>query len=197
MLFFVVLSFSKVILEPDDEVTVRAISVAPPPPPPPREIIEQIDESVAEDNSINISVSGQTSELTFSTKPKLKNIKVNEIERPNFDFNSIDLKKTLAIDFPQYEIKDLDEMPRIVSSTNLRIPRSLRDRGIKRVDTIVDILIDEVGRPYIKEIIEHGYIEMDPVIRKYLKGVRFSPPKKDGRPVQAVYTWTLRFIESF
>ncbi|PCK07672.1 MAG: hypothetical protein COA42_13100 [Alteromonadaceae bacterium] len=178
-----------------DTTTVRAISIAqapPPPPPPPKE--EAIEQETMI-SSVDIVLNTQGAALEFSATPVLKNISKKKVQSPEFDLGSIEWNKTLAVDFPEVDMDNLDNKPRLIASKKLRIARALRIQGINRVLVKVRILIDEGGRVYIKKIIDLVYPEMEPVVRKYIKHALFSRPTKNGQPVHADYIWKITFIE--
>lgn len=178
----------------EETVTVRKIDVAlplPPPPPPPVEM-EQI-ESESNAPSIDLIGMGAGPKMDYSKKPEVAKLKVAKVELPKFDINSIDLSKTIAVDFTLIEVKRLDQVPKIISSRYVQPPWSIIKRGITRIPTTVELIIDEKGRAHIKKIVDPVYPEMVETIRTWVKNVRFSIPKKNGKPVQALYLYGLNF----
>lgn len=179
--------------EQEETVTVRKIDIALPlPPPPPPVEMEQI-ESESNAASIDLMGMGAGPVLDYSKKPKIAKLKLSKIKLPKFDIQSIDLAKTIDVDFALIEVKSLDQLPKIISSRYVQIPWSIIKRGIERVSTNVEIIIDQKGRAHIKKIVDAVYPEMVPVIRKWVENVRFSIPKKNGKPVQALYFYTIHF----
>ncbi|MBK8188289.1 MAG: hypothetical protein IPK77_14110 [Cellvibrio sp.] len=83
--------------------------------------------------------------------------------------------------------------PKLVSSNHISFPPELSRRGINRVETKVEIIIDQTGRAYVKKIIDPVYPEMIAVIRKSINNSQFTVPRKNGQPVQAVYLYALNF----
>jgi|GEM_PF-1659292 len=199
VLLVLALVMAMVYLQKDDfaqeeTVTVRKIDVAlplPPPPPPPVEM-EQI-ESESNAASIDLMGLGAGPTLDYSKKPKMAKLKLAKVKLPKFDLKSMDLAKTISVDFALIEVKSLDQLPKIISSRYVQIPWSIIKRGIERVSTNVEIIIDQKGKAHIKKIVDAVYPEMVPVIRKWIANVRFSIPKKNGKPVQALYLYTIHF----
>jgi protein TonB len=194
MSLWVMDKFQQVQSPEEQEVLVRKVDIAlPPPPPPPPPVRMETPELSNDAPSINLSGAGAGPPMQFSEKPTLSHIQIDHVEQPKFDMHSMDLSRTLAVDFPVIEVKQLDEIPRVISYKFIRFPSNLRRQGVTRVSTKVELIIDQKGRPYIKKIVDPVYPEMDPVIRNWVKGARFSVPLKNGLPVQALYFYTLHF----
>ncbi|MFT7560829.1 MAG: protein TonB [Flavobacteriales bacterium] len=179
--------------EPDD-LTVRRveISLAPPPPPPPLEM-ERPTEDVPTP-SIDFGFSSDGVAMQYSEKPTLGTINIRKAKKPVFDIKSFDLQSTLQLSFPTEDVENLDEVPRIVSNGPIKFPRTLVKRGIRRIPTTVEIIIDTRGKAYIKNIIDPVYPEMIESIRHWAKKVKFTIPVKNGKAVQANYVYKLVFI---
>lgn len=178
-----------------DELTVRKMDVAlpsPPPPPPPVELKRAQADSPAP--TINLVSAGGGADMRYSDKPELSTLKLETVVQPEFDVNSLDLQGTLSLDFPVVEVKELDAVPRAVSSGSIKYPSALVKRNIKRVSTQVELIIDQRGKAYIKKIVDPVYPEMIDPIREWVAKVQFSIPTKDGRPIQAIYLYTLNFV---
>ncbi len=189
-----VLLFPERMAPRDDEVVVRKVDLhLPPPPEPPPPVQQTPDASQPEAASINLAGLGSAVELQYSDKPKINTVPVDKVEQPEFDMNAMEMRKTLSVQFPVVGVKSLDNMPQIVSSKQVSIPRELRQRGINRVETKVQIIIVETGRAYIKKIIDPVYPEMVAVIREYIENVKFTAPTQNGHPVQAEYLFELNF----
>ncbi len=179
--------------EQEETVTVRKVDVALPlPPPPPPVEMEQI-ESESNAASIDLMGLGGGPTLDYSKKPKVAKLNLAKVKLPKYDINSIDLGKTIAVDFALIEVKSLDQVPKIISSRYVQPPWSIIKRGINRISTDVEIIIDQKGRAHIKKIVDAVYPEMIPTIRTWIENVRFSIPKKNGKPVQALYLYTIHF----
>jgi periplasmic protein TonB len=185
--------FQKNDYQEEETVTVRQVDIALPlPPPPPPIEIEQV-ESKSNSLSIDLLGMGTGPTIDYAQKPKLAKLKLTEVKLPKFDINSIDLSKTIAVDFTLIEVKRLDQVPKIISSRFVQPPWSIMKKGIKRIPTTVELIIDEKGRAHIKKIIDPVYPEMVETIRIWVKNVRFSIPKKNGQPVRALYLYGLNF----
>ncbi len=180
--------------EPKDTLEVRSIDIAVPPPPEPPPPIRTQTHQQAPTPGINLLGQGSGPQLSYTDNPKLVLDNLQKIERPTFDSQNMDMTSTLSVDFPLLEVKELDSVPRLVSTNRVSFPRLLRDKGVDRVATKVEIIIDQTGKAFVKKIVDPVYPEMADIIRKAINDSRFTIPTKDGRPVQAVYLYTLVFI---
>lgn len=187
--------FSKVDPEEPERVIVRDVEVGLPPPPPPPPEPKQRTETTA--SRLSISQIGNQSgpKVQFSERPTLANVNVKQIQQPKMDRDIMDLDTEMSGDNRSFRVEKLDEVPQIVSSRDSRIPRELIQQGIRMVEAKVDIIIDTRGEAYIKRIVDAGYPQMVPVIRKHIDAVKFTIPKKDGKPVNGEYYFTIRFRE--
>lgn len=196
LLIFAMLALQGVEPQPEDQVTVRRVDVAlppPPPPPPPPPIQVPKTDAFESTPSINVAGLGSGPGLRYSDMPELVMDNLNRVDMPKFDVNSLNMAQTLSVDFPVLEVKNLDSIPRAVSSGSVRYPRSLSKRGIVNVETTVELIIDTRGKAYIKKIVDPVYPEMIEPIRQWVAGVQFTKPTKNGQAVQAVYLYSLVF----
>src|SRR5690554_2814623 len=195
LMFSMLLMKSTGILEKEETVILRHIDIAlPPPPEPPPPINTRQPEAESLTPSIDLVGPGTGPSLNFSNNPKLTVLSLEKVERPELDTRSMALSKTLSVDFPILEAKELDQIPRLVSTNKLSFPREMRIRGINRIATRVEIIIDQNGQAFVKKIVDPVYPEMIEVIRQAINDSRFTIPTKEGRPVQASYLYTLVFI---
>ena len=181
--------------KPADTVTVRKIDVAlPPPPPPPPPLELQKPRTDVETQTMNIIGMGDGPTMKYSVKPEIGTENLKKIDPPKFDPESLDIQKTLSVNFPLVDVEKLDNIPRAVASDSPKYPNSLINKGIRQVYAKVELIIDPKGKAYIKRIVDPVYPEMVEPIRHWVKGVRFTIPTKNGKPVQAMYPYTLHFV---
>ncbi len=187
-------------IKPDSgkQLEVRKIEVAlplPPPPEPPKQIQKQDMHVQQMSFALQSAVDSQGPAMRFERNAKTDLEKMMVVEKPDNKIGKLDLMGALAVDFPVFKVEELDSYPRLISSNRITLPRALRRRGIKNVETVVEIIIDQSGNAFVKSIIDPVYPEMIEVIRKAINHSRFTIPKKEGRPVQAIYVYTLKFID--
>jgi len=183
-------------LKEPEKLMVRSLDVAvpPPPPEPPPPVKVQAQATTAPSPTVDLFGAGEGPSLSYARNPELTLDNLQRIEKPEFDKNTFDLSTNLSVDFPLLEVKELDSVPRLLSNNRISFPRQLREKGVDRVATKVEIIIDQQGKAYVKKIVDPVYPEMADVIRKAINDSRFTTPTKNGRPVQAIYLYTLVFI---
>ncbi len=187
--FVVSTDFSK----PEDTLIVREVNVAalPPPPPPSQHVkLEEIDVALSE----SLMLQGAGPNVPFVDQDLIEVDKEIDVVS-ELRMESIDWENTFKKQYEEVDIQELDEIPRLVSSSQIRIPYRLRQKGVSKVVAQLLILIDEKGSAHIQKILELDHKEMEKDIRQYIKSAVFTPPKKNGYPVYASYRWTVRFIE--
>lgn len=180
---------------PEATLAVRKLDVAlpapPPPPPPPMKSTSQSSE--ASQTSLNIAGLGDGPQVNYADKPKMTLPKVRSLALPEFTMDAKMIQQRLALDMPLMAVEKLDQVPQVVKQKYFPPPLSIRRKGIKRVSTEVELIIDQTGKPYIKRITDPVYPEMVEVIRNWVEHARFTIPKKDGQPVQAIYLYGIHF----
>lgn len=194
ILLSLMLSLQNVIKPDEDSVIVRKVDIAlPPPPPPPPPLETEPLETESETPTINLIGLGDGPSMRYSDTPVLGKINIEQVKKPEFDLSSLNLEKAISLEFPVVGVQSLDRLPRVVSVRNPQIPKVLRDRGIRSVPVKVDIIITDTGKAYVKKIVNPVYPEMVKPIRQWVSSVRFTVPTKNGKPVQAIYHYTLNF----
>lgn len=177
-----------------ESVTVRSVDLTLPPPPQPPPEPKPRAETKAEAPSIDLMGAGGGPSLSYSDNPRLSTLSIEQIEQPKVDLGAIDFDRSLSVNFPLLEVRELDQVPRLVSTNRISFPREMRRRGINRIATKVEIIIDQNGKAFVKKIVDPVYPEMIDIIRKAINDSRFTVPRKNGKPVQAVYLYNLVFI---
>ena len=86
---------------------------------------------------------------------------------------------------------DLDTQPRLVTKPSVSYPASQEARGITEGKVTLEVLISSSGKVKIRKVVESSHPEFTEMARRFATGSRFTPPKKDGRPVNALFKWPL------
>jgi len=90
-----------------------------------------------------------------------------------------------------FSLHDLDDQPRLVNRPRVSFPDSLRRKGIREGRVSLEVRITPDGKVEVLRVIEcsdPGFIDM---AKQFATRARFTPPKKDGRPVAARFHWPL------
>ena len=181
--------------EPAYSVITDIELYAPPKLPPPPEQPAPVKQVQPADISVDVTgIAGPVS-VEFNIQPSIAFTDIKELPKPDTRTSLERMDTTSLASFPIFQVEELDATPKIIKTKGTRIAKSLRNQGIKRVETKIEIVINETGKAFIKKIIDPGYSEMVPIIREHISYVRFTPPTKFGKPVNAVYIYSLNFSE--
>ena len=178
-------------IDPVEESLVEKIDVflPPPPPPPPPEKVEQEEVSQV---PIQVDVALQRDpvkldvspiEVTLDGPPSITDridVNLTDFQRPSVD---VDLDSIV------FEKDEVDQIPsRSYSPMPSLPPRMRKEMGDARV--IVQLSIDEKGKPMHVMVLNPPVPEARPHIIKDLKRWRFRPARKNGQKVKC---W-VRFV---
>lgn len=90
-----------------------------------------------------------------------------------------------------FNLADLDSQPRLVNTPSVKFPEAQRNRGVTEGRVTVEVYISSAGRVTIKRILSSSHEDFTAMARSFVTKARFTPPKKDGRPVNATFKWPL------
>ena len=90
-----------------------------------------------------------------------------------------------------YSAGELDSRPRLLNNPSPGYPRSLLRRGIREGKVVLEVAISTTGKVTIKRVISSSDPEFTRMARSFATRSRFTVPKKNGRPVTAIYRWPL------
>ncbi len=195
VLLFLVLQLSVALrAQTDDKVLIREVSVvAIIPPPPLPKTAKSLPQAVSHIPQINLNTSGQGAALKFSKKPVIEAIQLHDLQSPEFANFSPDWSESLAIEWTEFDMDDVDEIPQILRRSSPKIPLAIRSKGVRKVTILLNIMIDETGKVYLREVLENQYPEMLPIIKSFVRSAKFTKPKMNGIPVSAMYKWRVEF----
>lgn len=173
----------------DDEMpslTLRTLSIAPPaslptpppppqestPPPPPAPDLPQL--------KIELDSSAPALKAALEIKPELR------LKRTEFAPN-----REAPLAQMTFSALDLDSQPRLVNRPAVTFPASQRRLGVSEAKVVLEVLISTAGTVTVKRILESPHDDFSAMARSFATRARFTPPKKDGRPVKALFKWPL------
>lgn len=90
-----------------------------------------------------------------------------------------------------FSAADLDTMPKLVNRPSIVFPANLKAKGVKQVKVVLDVNLSPGGIVTVQRVLESPSDDFTAVARSYATKARFTPPKKDGRSVQARFRWPL------
>ncbi len=184
-------------IEPPDEPVMAKIELftPPPPPPPPPEIETDVEVSQVP-IQVDVSLKPDPTRLTVSPiemtldapSQITDRIEVNltEFQRPKIEvnLNSIVFEKSEVDQIPARSYSPMPSLP----------PKLKKEVGDARI--IVQLSIDENGRPLHVMVLNSPVEEARPYIIKDLKRWRFRPAKKNGQKVKCWVRFVLVYQKS-
>ena len=162
------------------------------PPPPPMKLLpklelqlENVSPPILADLSPDINLSMLTPE--FETEAQLQPIDT-ALQQPAALTPGPPRTIPTA---SSYSAGELDSRPRLLNNPSPGYPRSLLRRGIREGKVVLEVAISTTGKVTIKRVISSSDPEFTRMARSFATRSRFTVPKKNGRPVTAIYRWPL------
>lgn len=87
--------------------------------------------------------------------------------------------------------KNLDIQPRLITRPTVIFPKTLQSRGINEGKVTLEVLIRPSGKVIVQRVLNSSHPEFTKMARLFATGSRFTPPRKDGRAVTALFKWPL------
>lgn len=185
LLFFLV---GMRMLRNDDE-SVRALhtlSTAPPaslpaPPPPPQE------------SEPPPPPPPDLPHLKIELDPTAPAVKASLEAKPELRLHRADFAPATDAPLAQmtFSSVDLDSQPRLVNKPAVTFPASQRRLGVSEAKVVLEVLISSGGVVTVKRVLESPHDDFTAMARSFATRARFTPPKKDGRSVNALFRWPL------
>lgn len=174
-------------LRNDDEParTLRTLSTSPPlslpsPPPPPRESEPPPPPPDLPQLKLALDPTTPAVKASLESKPELR------LARSDF---------APATDAPLAQMTfssvDLDSQPRLVNKPSVTFPATQRRLGVTEAKVVLEVLISSGGVVTVKRVLESPHDDFTAMARSFATRARFTPPKKDGRSVNALFRWPL------
>ena len=166
----------------------------PPPPPPPLPKLELQIESVAPplvatlDSNIDLTM--RTADFELESNPKViplpLAVKAPKPAKPSPE--PITRPKVQGL----VSVGDLDSRPRLLNRPSTRYPTALLRRGVRSGTVILEVGISMRGRVNVRKVLSSSHPELTKMATSFASRARFSVPRKDGQPVNAIYRWPMR-----
>lgn len=167
-------------------LTLRTLSTAPPvslptPPPPPQES-EPPPPPPPDLPRLKIELD--------STAPA---VKASIVEMPELRLNRSDFAPQTDAPLAQmvFASADLDSQPKLVNKPSVTFPASQKRAGVTQAKVVLEVQISSGGIVTVKRVLESPHDDFTAMARSFATRARFTPPKKDGRSVNALFRWPL------
>lgn len=85
----------------------------------------------------------------------------------------------------------LDNSPKLVSRPSVTFPESLIEKGITEGKVTLEVLINSAGKVNVRRVLDSSHSDLTAMARAFASNSRFTPPRKNGRPVNALFKWPL------
>ena len=86
---------------------------------------------------------------------------------------------------------DLDSQPKLVNKPSVTFPASQKRAGVTQAKVVLEVQISSGGIVTVKRVLESPHDDFTAMARSFATRARFTPPKKDGRAVNALFRWPL------
>ena len=86
---------------------------------------------------------------------------------------------------------DLDSQPKLVNKPSVTFPPSQKKAGVSEAKVVLEVQISSGGIVTVKRVLESPHDDFTAMARSFATRARFTPPKKDGRSVNALVRWPL------
>jgi TonB family protein len=193
LLVFLVVSRS-ISLQPET-LTIRSVEgtnqATMPPPPPPVPFSEKSAEvpppptTTAEQLELDLSLDPVAPPVLASPSD---NKLILDMKQPDFASDLLAPKASSL-----FSSSELDGQPRLLNRPNVMYPPNLRKKGVEEGRVVLEVMINGAGKVTVRRVISSSLPDFIPTAKSFASRARFSPPKKDGRIVNAVFNWPLLF----
>ena len=177
-----------------EKITIRTVNVGlPPPPPPPPSSVEATRQTTTTQMNLLNSIDQGIALAVARVEP----LDLQPPALPPLDIRASmpALESVLSFDWSGFGLSELDQAPRLLTTPRVRFPENLRSRGVNRALVELNVMIDEGGRVFLREIVKNPHPQLSSEIRLLAQRARFTPPKKGGRSVRAVFIWPVEFTD--
>ena len=171
------------------DTTTIEVAIQPPPPPPPD--LEPPDPPEPEPPPPEMEERVQP--LSLSQMDVALNLGTGDALAGAFAFEGFGVgADDTASDLQIFDVKDLDQAPRMIRQGPFSYPSDLRRSRITGTVLLL-VIIDESGAVKVEKVLESRAREFTEVAVRFAEGSTFEPPMKNGRAVRARYTFPVRF----
>jgi len=160
--------------EPDD---------LPPPPSPDIDLLE----SLTPIDQPPIQLSPNKMPLTTPVETFRTSTEAADLPKPKITKPKTVPKKTFTPERTQFSLSELDSTPKVLSKGSFRWPRNVRGTSAK---IQMRLKITKTGNVEVISILSSTLPAMNDTAKRVATKTKFTPPKKNGKAVEATYTYT-------
>lgn len=173
-----------------DVIEFREFDIAQPPPPAPPDLEEPPEPEPEETPPPELREPPPP--LDLAQLEMALNPGIGDAQAAGLGFGGLEAQPDALADLKLFDVKDLDERPKVLKAVNMVAPIEFRkERRSGRVQLVIQI--DEMGRTTVLEIADTtSPLIVDNAIEA-AEQFLWTPPKKNGEAVRAKYTITLGF----
>lgn len=144
----------------------------PPPPPPPTEKLPRLDLAL---DPVAPPVRATVEQDLELRLPRTDFAPAVEVAREQLTFSS----------------SELDAQPKLINRPAVTFPPALLQRGIQQGRVTLEVVISSGGTVNVRRTLDSSHTELVAMARSFASRARFTPPMRNGRPVNALFKWPL------
>lgn len=122
-----------------------------------------------------------------------------DLQLPSFD---VQLDEGLIVanalasaDFDVTDVSQLDEVPRLLTPVQIRVPKQLaKQLATEKIEVVLiklNVLIDDYGSVKLLSINQNPFPMLNEQVKALIKRTRFTVPLKDGKKVMSQFIWPI------
>lgn len=167
--------------------TLSTLNTAPPvslpaPPPPPQTTPPPPEVQPKQLPKLQIELES----VAPPVKAKLSDDIELQLDRPEFASKTAPVRTRMT-----FSSSELDSSPRLMNRPSVTFPKSQSRRGITEGKATLEVMITSAGSVQVRRVISSDHEDFTKMARAFATQARFTPPKKDGRAVNALFRWPL------
>jgi len=90
-----------------------------------------------------------------------------------------------------FNSNELDDSPKLVSRPSVTFPESQIEKGVSEGKVTLEVLINSTGKVNVRRVLDSSHSDFTAMARTFASNSRFTPPRKNGRAVNALFKWPL------
>lgn len=196
MMVFLLVPIAQLFKETPETVdSIESVEFAPVPPP---EVIEELVDPVVEEEP--------PPPLDLNTPPPMPTLEMLELSLNPGLGGDLSLDSSIDFDIATetvdelsqlFGFDELDQIPKLMRQGRPKMQQSAEFQRLMRRQAdrkvVLEVTLSEQGVVKVQNVQSATHEALIPAATQAAEGSRFSPPKRNGKPVRARYTWPLSF----